>query len=520
LGQRISARVMSAMDDGSARMATTQPQQWPTPPAHAQGSRNDVLEIDTHLRTVLPPRPNCWSDGLPYVPDGDIVALRVVHHGDVAGSGWAQVGGCRYTNPDGTCSVEEEDSALAMRPMPELAASWAVRAGPRDMIYFDPGNVRAAIVTVGGLCPGLNHIVQALVKGLSVYGVQDIVGIRYGLRGFYEDDHPPVKLTMDSVDAIHLSGGTVLGTSRGGSDVNRIVEAIQRMRLSQVYIIGGNGGNAAVDAIHRECIVRDYPCAVVGLPKSIDNDILLIDSCFGFDTATSEAQRSILAANTEARSAHNGVGVVKLMGRQSGFISAQASVAAGVVDICLVPEVSFHLPKLLAYVLELLKKQGHAVIVVAEGAAQDTMRAELEAAGHVVPAEYDASGNPLLLDVGKWLCDKLKQHGAASGMPLDLKYISPAYMIRSVSADTVDAVMCRMLGHSAVHGAMAGFSGFTAGICSRHHVYLPSREVVRATRRLDPRGRLYRMMRAALGQPELDGVHVNAAVSPGDPDEF
>ena len=468
---------------------------------------------------------------MPYVPDGDVVALRVVHHGRTTSAGqWANAGGCRYTNPDGTCSVQEEDRTLSthVRPLPELPASWAVRAGPRDTVYFDPPAVNAAIVTVGGLCPGVNNIIQALVRALSSYGVQNIVGIKYGLRGFYESDFPPVKLTLESVDQIHLGGGTVLGTSRGGSNVPRIVDAIQRMRLDQVYIVGGNGGNAAADAIHRECKARGYPCAVVGLPKSIDNDILLIDSCFGFSTATNEAQRAIMAASVEARSAHFGVGLVKLMGRSSGFLAAQASVGAGVVDVCLLPEVAFELPQVLAYVFDVLQRQGHAVIVVAEGAAQDTMRAELQAAGLVVPDEHDPSGNPLLLDVGNWLRNKLKAASLERGMPIDLKYLSPAYMIRSVVADSGDSVYCRMLGHSAVHGAFAGYSGITAGVCSKHYVLLPSHEVVRTTRRLDPRGRLYRMMRAALGQPDFfNGKQTGgepakdvAAVTAIDPDEY
>jgi 6-phosphofructokinase 1 len=225
-------------------------QQWQVPPADAQAPPSDVFVLDTQLRSVLKPRPNPWSDGMPYVPDGDVVALRVVHHGRPRTGQWANAGGCRYTNPDGTCSVQEEDSTLSahVRLLPELPASWAVRAGPRDTVYFDPPAITAAIVTVGGLCPGVNHIIQALVVALASYGVQDIRGIRYGLRGFFETDYPHVPLSVESVDQIHLNGGTVLGTSRGGSNVPRIVDAIQRMKLDQVYIVGGNGGNAAAGA--------------------------------------------------------------------------------------------------------------------------------------------------------------------------------------------------------------------------------------------------------------------------------
>jgi 6-phosphofructokinase 1 len=164
-----------------------------------------------------------------------------------------------------------------------------VLGGPRDTIYFDPAQTRAAIVTVGGLCPGLNDVIRALVQGLYSYGVQEgnVLGIRYGFHGLVslvgEDEcgggaqkTPPVELTLESVDSIHLAGGTVLGTSRGHSDVKRIADAIAALRLDMLYVIGGNGGNAAVDAINNECMARGMAVAVVGLPKSIDNDILLV----------------------------------------------------------------------------------------------------------------------------------------------------------------------------------------------------------------------------------------------------
>lgn len=521
------------------------------------------------------------------------MSLRVVHHGNKT-RGWASAGGCRYDDedcdalygPDADAAYNqaalERESELprdddgegipiateAERDaglMPALPASWAVRGGPRDTIYFDPATVRAAIVTVGGLCPGLNDVIRALVQGLYAYGVPDgnVLGIRYGFHGLLSllgdeqccedasEKDAPVVLTLESVDSIHLAGGTVLGTSRGHSDVKRIADAIALLRLDMLYVIGGNGGNAAVDAINNECMDRGMAVAVVGLPKSIDNDILLIDSCFGFNTAVGEAVRAILAANVEARSMRFGVGLVKLMGRSSGFIAAQASIASGEVDVCLLPEVAFDVERVMSYIYGRLRRRGFCTVVIAEGAAQDKMRAELAAAGNTLPDNTDASGNPVLLDAGKWLQAKIKAAAATHGAPLapgvaehghlfgdnngkngklvfagrvcpDIKYISPAYMIRSVPANTVDKVrvvpsmrpfaradsasvqvFCRMLSHSAVHGAFAAYSGFTAGLCSQHYVILPAHEVVRSTRRLDPRGRSYRMMRAAIAQPEF-----------------
>jgi 6-phosphofructokinase 1 len=510
------------------------------------------------------------------VPDDDLVCLRVVHHGSGAAvatggvpaqqQGWANAGGCAYgdegcpaeaafpdaadddgeglpptftssppTPASSSSSGDAGDAATGINTpgLPALPASWAVRGGPRDTIYFDPPATRAAIVTVGGLCPGLNDIIRALVQSLESLGVPEgnILGIRYGFRGFYTPQFPPMVLNAEKVDSIHLSGGTVLGTSRGGSDVGRIVDALDALQLDMVFVVGGNGGNAAVDAINTACRARDLRCAVVGLPKSIDNDILLIDSCFGFNTAVGEAVRAIQAASVEARSMHHGVGLVKLMGRSSGFIAAQAAVASGAADVCLVPEAPFNLEKVLDFIFARLAAKGHVTVVIAEGAAQDAMRAELAADGGALPAETDPSGNPVLLDAGRWLKAKIKAAGGAGSgasaakpssgdgngkmsasdahvrrhgdITPDIKYIEPAYMIRSLPAGTVDKVYCRMLSHNAVHGAFAGYSGFTAGVCSQHYVYLPAVEVVRSTRRLDPRGRLFRMMRAALGQPDL-----------------
>jgi 6-phosphofructokinase 1 len=313
-----------------------------------------------------------------------------------------------------------------------LAASWAVRAGPRSTIYFNPASVKAAIVTVGGLCPGLNDVIRAIVDGLESYGVPqgNIYGVRYGLRGFHSMDDPPIILTGASVENIHLFGGTILGTSRGGSDIPRIADSIASMALSMLYVIGGNGGHAAAAALDRECATRGYACAIVGLPKSVDNDLLLVDRCFGFDTAVAEATAAILAASVEAHSCYRGIGLVKLMGRESGFIAAEASIASGVVDVCVIPEAEVVLSALLPYIHNRLLQRGHAVVVVAEGAFQDEIRAELAANGEDVPEALDASGNKVLLDVGGWLRDKLKEYSTSvsgGAVHADVKLISPSY---------------------------------------------------------------------------------------------
>lgn len=284
----------------------------------------DVLECPS-LREHLDPRPSPFAShtnyGGGFVNDEDRVSLFSI----------------RFASPDSTgakcpgllCTSEEPDGSLTEECI--TLPDWAVRAGARETIYYNPESVNAAIVTCGGLCPGLNDVVQGLVVKLEDYGVPrgQILGIRYGFRGFYDKEHKPIVLTKKNVDGIQLEGGTILGTSRGGANMKEIVKRIDMWGINMLFVVGGNGGNAGANAIHNYCRANDVNCAVVGVPKSIDNDILLIDRCFGFETAVDEAQRALMAAKVEASSAHHGIGLVKLMGRQSGFIAMQASLAAG-----------------------------------------------------------------------------------------------------------------------------------------------------------------------------------------------
>ncbi|CAD7699284.1 unnamed protein product [Ostreobium quekettii] len=380
----------------------------------------------------------------------------------------------------------------------ELPA-YAVRAGARENILMDPAKVTAAIVTCGGLCPGLNNVVAGLVNKLMDYGVKggNILGIRYGFRGFYDKEFKPVLLTKESVDGLQLLGGTILGTSRGGANMREIVKKIDMWGINMLFVVGGNGGNAGANAIHQSCKKSDVHCAVVGIPKSIDNDILLIDKCFGFDTAVEEAQRALLAAKVEASSAYKGIGLVKLMGRQSGFIAMQASLASGVVDAVLIPEVPFEIygPHGLFHYLEgVIQRKGHAVVCVAEGAGQ-TIVAQSSKASE--PPATDASGNPILMDIGKFLRKEIKSYFKGA----DVKYIDPTYMIRAIPCASTDRIYCKILAHNAVHAAFAGYTGITVGLVNTHYVYLPIPVVIAAPRTVDPKGKMWNRLRASIGQP-------------------
>lgn len=301
--------------------------------------------------------------------------------------------------------------------------TYALRSGARETIYYNPVETKVAIVTCGGLCPGVNDVIQGLVNKSLDYGVPEgnVIGIRYGFEGFYDKHAKPIMLTKRGVEGIHLEGGSFLGTSRraSGADLHKIVKQIDLWGIDVVYVIGGIGGNAGACALQAQLARSNVVCSVIGIPKSIDNDILLIDKCFGFDTAVEEAQRALISAKVEASSAYRGVGLVKVMGRQSGFIALNASMASGVVDICLIPEVPFQLKGergLLAYLEKLLNDKGHAVICLAEGAGQDLLQSKSK--DKVI--EVDSAGNKVVPDVATWLIHEIKAY-----MKVDMKYIDP-----------------------------------------------------------------------------------------------
>ncbi|KAG7972388.1 hypothetical protein I3843_07G181500 [Carya illinoinensis] len=363
------------------------------------------------------------------------------------------------------------------------------RAGPREKVYFKSEEVRACIVTCGGLCPGINTVIRELVYGLNyMYGVDDILGIEGGYRGFYSKN--TVSLTPKLVNDIHKRGGTFLQTSRGGHDTNKIVDNIEDRGINQVYIIGGDGTQKGADLIFKEVEKRGLQVAVAGIPKTIDNDIAVIDKSFGFDTAVEEAQRAINAAHVEVESVENGVGIVKLMGRYSGFIAMYATLASRDVDCCLIPESPFYFEG---------RENGHIVIVLAEGAGQDYLAREL----HPID-EKDASGNRLLLDVGLWLSQKIKDHFTnVRKMAINMKYIDPTYMIRAIPSNAADNVYCTLLAQSAVHGAMAGYTGFTVGPVNSSHAYIPIARVTETQNTVKLTDRMWARLLESTNQPSF-----------------
>ena len=371
-------------------------------------------------------------------------------------------------------------------------------AGPRRRIFFDPAKLRVGIVTCGGLCPGINDVIRGLVMELAFhYGVQRIHGFRNGYQGFIpRHGHDVLDLTPDLVSRIAEDGGTILGTSRGSQDPDEIVDCLERLNIAVLFVIGGDGTLRGAMKIADRVRERGGRIAVVGIPKTIDNDIPYLDQSFGFQTAFAEATQSIRSAHVEAKASPNGVGLVKLMGRHSGFIACYAALAEPDANYVLIPEVPFALDGpggLLAHLARRVRERDHAVIVVAEGAGQDLVPAE--------EAGVDASGNKKLHDIGLFLRRRITDHFAAEGQELNLKYIDPSYAIRSVAANPYDSVYCIRLAQNAVHAALAGRTEMVIGRWRGRYVHIPMALAVSRRNQVCPDGDLWLSVLEATGQP-------------------
>jgi 6-phosphofructokinase 1 len=366
-------------------------------------------------------------------------------------------------------------------------------AGPRERIYFDPDKTTAAVLTCGGLSPGLNDVIRGIVMGLwHGYHVVEILGIRYGFEGLVsKNGHSPLKLRPEMVSNIHSFGGTILGTSRGPQEIGAVVDGLQELGVDILFAIGGDGTLKGASAIAGEIRRRGLRKSVIAIPKTIDNDIKYLDKSFGFETAFAKAVEAISCAHVEAICAHNGIGLVKLMGRESGFIASYATLASQHVNFCLVPEVPFALEGSGGF-LEALRRR-IALIVVAEGAGQNFLRTD--------SGSTDASGNQRLGDFGIFLRDRINQFFESSNTPITLKYIDPSYAIRSVPAAPQDNVYCSILAKNAVHAGMAGKTKMLVGRWHDSFVHIPLRLATESRHKIDPQGDLWRFVLEATGQP-------------------
>jgi 6-phosphofructokinase 1 len=372
-------------------------------------------------------------------------------------------------------------------------------AGPRARLFFDPKHTRAGIVTCGGLCPGLNDVIRSLFLELHhAYGVKEVIGFRDGYQGLDPvRGAEPFVLTPRFVDNIHKRGGTILGTSRGPVDIGLAVDNLVRREVDILFTIGGDGTQRGGNKLFQEAKKRGHALAVVGIPKTVDNDVAFVSRSFGYLTAVQEAGKVLDRAHTEARSVHNGIALVKLMGRHAGFIAAGATVTSQDVNFTLVPEVPFKLHGergFLSVLKQRILQRAHAVVVVAEGAGQDLLEES--------KSERDPSGNVKLADIGQFMREHIEAYFQAEGIPIVMRYIDPSYIVRSSPANAEDSILCDLYARHAAHAAMAGKTGILIGYLHDKFIHVPIELLASRKKSMDPDGFAWSAVLAATGQPE------------------
>jgi 6-phosphofructokinase 1 len=412
------------------------------------------------------------------------------------------LGPCAFESPlkrraiQGFCDDRRILAETRLAPGAITASSVAFEeAGPRARLFFDPAQTTAAIVTCGGLSPGLNNVIRSVFLELHHnYGVPRVLGIRNGYQGLNPAEGlPPIELTPDRVEPIHNFGGTMLGSSRGPQDPGIIAQFLIDQKIDILFCVGGDGTQRGAHLIAQELLRRRLPKAVVGIPKTIDNDIAFVATSFGYNTALEKAAEVIEAAHVEAIGAPNGIGLVKLMGRHAGFIAAGAAVASQDANFVLVPEVPFPLDGFLQALDARIRRRGHALIVVAEGAGQHLIDQAATAC--------DASGNVKMLDIGPFLADRIKAHFQQAKLPVNLKYLDPSYLIRSIRANASDCLLCDWMGRYAVHAGMAGKTDVMIGYWSHEMVHVPIGLAIRHERHMELDSDLWLAVMLTTGQP-------------------
>ncbi len=373
---------------------------------------------------------------------------------------------------------------------------WFELAGPRARLFFDPEQTRVGIVTCGGLCPGLNNIIRSLFNELRhAYGVKDVLGFRGGYRGLDPAcGEEPLQLTPEFVKDIHRHGGTVLGTSRGKVDTSAAVEYLSRLGVNILFTVGGDGTQRGGNELFQIAQQRGQALAVVGIPKTIDNDVAFVSRTFGYLTAVHEAALVLERAHAEVRSVKNGIALVKVMGRHAGFIAAGATVASQDVNFCLIPEVPFQLENFLLALKRRTAERAHAVIVVAEGVGQEWLS---DAGGG-----RDTSGNVRLGDIGTFLRDRIEAYFTSEKTPMVMRYFDPSYFVRSGPANSEDSILCDLFARNAVHAAMAGKTGLVIGFLHDEFIHVPIELLAGRRKSIDPTGPVWAGVLAATGQPE------------------
>jgi 6-phosphofructokinase 1 len=385
------------------------------------------------------------------------------------------------------------------RPQEDLKSEFPVSlnklllqlANTRKDLHFNPSEVTVGIVTCGGLCPGLNDVVRSLTLcSIGSFQVKKVIGFRFGFWGLSSAGRgTAIELTHQTVAQINRQGGTILGSSRGPQKPSEMVDTLEQMGVNILFTVGGDGTQKGASSVYAEVKKRGLDISVFGIPKTIDNDLSFSHRTFGFETAVEQAVVAIRAAYSEASSHRFGIGIVKLMGRHSGFIAAHASVASGASHLCLIPEQPVSIEVILSLLKARFETSSYCVITVAEGFGQDWA---------VGSDKRDASGNKVLIDIGVILKDKIDKFMKSQKElypEYTIKYIDPSYMIRACAPNSSDAGFCTNLSTFAVHEAMAGHTNCIIAQRYSNFILVPIRAATSIQRRVDTTGNLWRQVR-------------------------
>lgn len=375
-----------------------------------------------------------------------------------------------------------------------------------EHLHFNPAETVVGIVTCGGLCPGLNDVVRGITYMCRrTYGVKRVIGFRYGYWGLSAAGRDSaIDLDTAKVSQIHMTGGTFLGSSRGPQKESEMVDTLVEYGINILFTIGGDGTQRGAQKIASEARKRGLDIAVVGIPKTIDNDLSFSHRTFGYQTAVEHATSAIRAAYSEASSHPYGVGIVKVMGRHSGFIAAQATIASQMANLCLVPEQPITQETFFKLLDTRFCRADYVVICVAEGFGQDWLKSDGSGG-------TDASGNKKLDDIGTYMRDLvagyLKRHPKANKGTV--KLIDPSYMIRAVPPNTSDASFCVNLATLAVHEGMKGTTNAIISCWYNNFIVVPISLATSLRKVVDVRGELWRQVREMT-------VHVQDSEQPSD----
>lgn len=440
-------------------------------------------------------------------------------------------------------------------------AAWNLtmpEAGPRRYVSYPQKNqLKVGILVSGGIAPGINAVISGIIARHHAYQAWsqkinknyalEILGYSEALKGLLHAGRPAVPLDLKTVREAVNHGGSILPTARADElldledpkqrdgALDKVTSRLINQQIDILYIIGGDGSMRAAHAI--SCRARRNPInelSVIGIPKTMDNDILWVWQSFGFLSAVEFAKQAILQLHTEVMS-NPRLCVIQLFGSDSGFVVSHAALASGVCDAVLIPEVNFTLKQLSGYIRYRLQDRPHSdkpyggIVALAETAIPLDWREYVSATAEVA----DGSEKVILTPEELRAIETFESHGRrvhgqtpdalrSGGLRLVSQILQreirklgdrwssyrvftnePRHLIRSIEPSVSDVIFAQRLGTLAVDNAMAGYHDFMISQWLTEYVLVPLKLVVLGRKRVPEHGIFWKSVRASTGQPDF-----------------